>query len=338
MKKSLMPNAVLGLLAMTLSATTTAVPLPGGTLDPTTIPKYVTPLVIPPVMNTNGAANTYDIAVREFKQQILPGGIWATLPGCSGEKCTFPATTVWSYGPDADPMPDARALGLAAGVAPAPNSQFNYPAYTIESVSNVSESVRWRNELVKDPVACKQSANPATDQACNYISHLLPIDQTLHWANPPAVGCRDGSNRTDCATNNPALYTGPVPIVTHVHGAHVDGHSDGYPEAWWLPAANNIPPGYVTHGTMFDDATGTNPGNLGYADFYYRNDLPATTAWYHDHSLGMTRSNVYAGPAGFWLVRGGQYDKVKDRVTGLVGVLPGPAPVAGQDVLSERSG
>ncbi len=27
-----------------------AVPLPGGTLDPTTIPKYVTPLVIPPQM------------------------------------------------------------------------------------------------------------------------------------------------------------------------------------------------------------------------------------------------------------------------------------------------
>ena len=28
-----------------------------------------------------------------------------------------------------------------------------------------------------------------------------------------------------------------MPIVTHVHGAHVEPHSDGYPEAWWLPAA-----------------------------------------------------------------------------------------------------
>ncbi len=43
---------------------------------------------------------------------------------------------------------------------------------------------------------------------------------------------------------------------------------------------------------------GTNPGNLGYADFVYRNDQPATTLWYHDHALGMTRNNVYAGPAG----------------------------------------
>ena len=30
--------------------------VPGGTLDPLTIPKYVTPLVIPPVMNNNGTA------------------------------------------------------------------------------------------------------------------------------------------------------------------------------------------------------------------------------------------------------------------------------------------
>ena len=115
-------------------------------------------------------------------------------------------------------------------------------------------------------------------------------------------------NRTDCATDNAALYTGPVPIITHVHGAHVDPHSDGYPEAWYLPAANNIPAGYSMKGSFFDDATGVNPGNLGYADFRYRNDNPATTLWYHDHALGMTRNNVYAGPAGFWLVRGGTFD------------------------------
>ena len=125
-------------------------------------------------------------------------------------------------------------------------------------------------------------------------------------------------------------------MVTHVHGAHVEGHSDGYPEQWWLPAANNIPMGYATHGTVFDDSTGTNPGNTGYADFRYRNDQPATTLWYHDHTLGMTRSNVYAGPAGFWLVRGGDYDRVTDgkSKTGAPAVLPGPAPVAGQGVLA----
>jgi len=284
----------------------TAAPLPGGTLDPLTIPKYVTPLVIPPVMkNDSGIDNRYAIAVRQFKQQILPGGIWNTL---NGRKDKFPATTVWSYGPDADTPP---------AVAPSPDSQFNYPAYTIETTADVPVKVRWINGLV--------------DKQGRFLPHLLPIDQTLHWANPPML-CSDGTRKTDCRGLIPERYLGPVPIVTHVHGSHVEGHSDGYPEAWWLPKAVNIPAGYATKGTLFDDATGTNPGNLGYADYEYRNDQPATTLWYHDHTLGMTRSNVYAGPAGFWLVRGGLHDGA--TAGGIDAVLPGPAPVAGEGVVT----
>jgi FtsP/CotA-like multicopper oxidase with cupredoxin domain len=50
----------------------------------------------------------------------------------------------------------------------------------------------------------------------------------------------------------------------------------------------------------------------------------------------MTRLNVYAGPAGFWLVRGGAYDSVDDGTTPALndGILPGPAPVAGQGVVA----
>jgi FtsP/CotA-like multicopper oxidase with cupredoxin domain len=306
---------LLGSLAMLWITTAGADPLPGGELDPTTIPKYVIPLVIPPVMHTDGAANSYDIAVRQFQQQILPGGIWNTLNGREDE---FPATTVWSYGPDADPAPDSTALGGGGGIAPAPNSQFNYPAYTVETLSNTPVGVRWINDLV--------------DEGGNYLPHLLPVDQTAHWANPPRR-CANGPSRTDCAGRDQEPYTGPVPIITHVHGAHVDSDSDGYPEAWWLPAANNIPASYARSGSVFDDATGTNPGNLGYADFHYRQDQPATTLWYHDHTLGMTRNNVYAGPAGFWLIRGGSYDTVLNGKMGGNAVLPGPAPVAGNTVL-----
>jgi spore coat protein A len=63
--------------------------IPGGSLDPTTIGKYAAPLVIPPVMPPltgprNQSIDRYAIAVRQFRQQILPPGL--------------PATTVWSYG------------------------------------------------------------------------------------------------------------------------------------------------------------------------------------------------------------------------------------------------
>jgi FtsP/CotA-like multicopper oxidase with cupredoxin domain len=330
-----------------------AVPVDGGTLDPTTIPKYVTPLVIPPVMNKTGEGvdgrglptDEYDIAVRQFKQQILPGGIWDTI---AGTNYNFPATTIWSYGPAGDPVP-------AGGVAPAANSQFNYPAYTIENIKDRTTKVNWINDLV--------------DAQGNALPHLFAVDQSLHWANP-AADCSGGELRTDCMGTTAEPYTGPVPMVTHVHGAHTAAAGDGYTEAWWLPDASNItcvdrdpdtgepvsiPTGHdaindtwnvVCEGTIanqmtnragivVDNTNSDDPmfgGGQGVGRFGYHNDQPSTTLWYHDHSLGMTRLNVYAGPAGFWLIRdaagvGGE--------TGLVDgtILPNPAPVAGQTVL-----
>lgn len=280
-----------------------AVPLPGGTLNPLVVPKYVTPLVIPPEMPKSADVNVpvadYNIAVRQFQQQILPS--------------TLPPTTVWSYGRAEDVIP----AGFVAPVPLTSNVSFNYPAFTIETLSQPGTTtptkIRWINDL--------------TDANGGYLQHLLTntVDQTLHWANPAQDQCRDGTFRTDCATDNPAPYNGPVPIVTHVHGAHVNQESDGYPEAWWLPAANNIPANYANNGTIYTQYDNTNsvPGSAFYA---YENDQPATTLWYHDHSLGMTRLNVYAGPAGFYLIRGGVYDGAIDGTTGLAAALPGPAP------------
>ena len=92
--------AVLAASTLTWGSVANAQALEGGTLDPLSIPKYVTPLVIPPVMDNSGADNDYDIAVRQFQQQILPGGHWnAVSAACQADPtlCTLPATTVWSY-------------------------------------------------------------------------------------------------------------------------------------------------------------------------------------------------------------------------------------------------
>ncbi len=149
-----------------------AAPLPGGTLDPTTIPKYVTPLVIPPVMpaspaaagtyndptafggvvgaGTQNASADYNIAVRQFQQQILPGGVWNTVNG----RCdTFAPSTVWSYGRAEDTLPTnfVAPAPLADGVS------FNYPSFTVEGTSNSSATVRWINDLVADPSTCASS-------------------------------------------------------------------------------------------------------------------------------------------------------------------------------------
>jgi hypothetical protein len=100
-------------------------------LDPLTIPKYAEPLTIPPVMAPKEpAAGTapiarYEIAARQFEQQILPSGL--------------PKTTVWGYGRAGDPLPGQGA------------SSFNSPAFTVEARSNQRVQVVWVNHLVDNP-------------------------------------------------------------------------------------------------------------------------------------------------------------------------------------------
>jgi len=235
-------------------------------------------------------ADYYEIIVKQFQQQILP----STGYGAMGTD-PFPLTTVWSY----------ASAGNIAGT-------LNYPAFTIEAKVDTPVRVKWINGLV--------------DNNGNYLPHILPVDPTLHWANPP--GGIAGRDKRPTFTSTPGPYTGPVPLVTHVHGAHVADDSDGYTEAWYLPAANDIPMGYATEGTWYNHfmnqfaaKTGVSWGP-GFSIFQYSNDQRATTLWYHDHSLGMTRLNVYAGPAGFYLIRGGKDDLSGNQV-------PGPAPSLG---------
>jgi spore coat protein A len=281
--------------------------IPGGDLPPGDVDKFVLPLVKPPAMPPSkmpgGKKDLYRIAVRQFRQQIL------SPPN--------PPTTVWSYGsvdypgPAVDPDNFPNLLG----------GTFNYPAFTIEANWHSKVSVEWRNELV--------------NAYGNYLPHLLPVDPTLHWANPPG-GKKDRDTRPSFAAT-PGPYTGPVPIVTHVHGAHTTEDSDGYPEAWYLANANDIPKMYATTGTFYDYYNKKYKRNwpVGRASFSYLNDQRATTLWYHDHTLGMTRLNVYAGPAGFYLIRGGPDDVVLDSRNGSTAILPGPAPGVGDSPLGE---
>ena len=276
--------------------------IPGGTLDPGDVTKYVTPLLIPPVMPKAGTiklkggknADYYEISMKQFSQHILPAGL--------------PATTVWGYGA----VTSASKRGLLL---------HNAPSLTIEAMWNRPVRVKWINDL-------KAAGG-------NYLPHLLPVDPTLHWANPPG-GTADRDSRPTFAST-PGRYTGPIPIVTHVHGAvGVGDESDGYAEAWYLPDANNIPDDYATEGTWYNFFAGKAAAKFGatwgpgFATFQYPNANRASTIWYHDHALGMTRLNVYAGPAGFYLIRGGPSgdDAVIDGRFGTPAVLPGPAPKA----------
>jgi spore coat protein A, manganese oxidase len=90
--------------------------------------------------------------------------------------------------------------------------------------------------------------------------HLLPVDTSYHIAKPQFG----------------------VPMVTHLHGGHLEAASDGNPEAWYTPH-------YAETGSAFQQKV-----------YKYSNDQEAASIWYHDHTLGLTRLNVYAGLVGFY--------------------------------------
>eukprot|EP00775_Hariotina_reticulata_P002747 gene2747-3041_t len=124
--------------------------------------------------------------------------------------------------------------------------------------------------------------------------------------------CRDTGNCTsdaDCVRASTTLYEGPVPIVTHLHGNEgAFDFSDGYSEAWFLPDADNLDE-YSTVGSWYNIFRNQSVQQLskdwapGSAVFTYKNTQRPTQLWYHDHVIGLTRLNVYAGLAGLYQLR-----------------------------------
>jgi spore coat protein A len=72
--------------------------------------------------------------------------------------------------------------------------------------------------------------------------------------------------------------------VVHVHGAKVPPESDGYPENWYTPGHS--------------------------ATSFYPNRQEPAALFYHDHAMGITRLNTWAGLFGLYLIR----DQVEDSL------------------------
>jgi hypothetical protein len=192
-----------------------ALAAPGGspTLPAAGIPKYRMPLVVPPAMPRSRRLVATGGRNVDYYEIAVRQFSQRVLPP------PLPETTVWSYGSAGHP------------------ATFNYPAFTIEARWRTPVRVRWINDLRHGDG--------------NFLPHLLPVDPTLHWANP--AGGSAGRDGRPVFESTPGPYTGPVPIVTHLHGGeHTPQESDGFPEAWFLPDARDIPPGFARTGTYYD--------------------------------------------------------------------------------------
>jgi FtsP/CotA-like multicopper oxidase with cupredoxin domain len=182
---------------------------------------------------------------------------------------------------------------------------YTWPGRTFEVRSYEPLEVKWQNELDRMPFPITGKDNTSIGYG-DYTGRSV-IDTSLHWAYS-LHGYEGFSIEED-----------GVPIVAHVHGGHTDSQYDGNPEFFFSP-------GYTIRGPQWADKK-----------FLYMNDQPAGTVWYHDHVLGITRLNVYAGMAGFYIIR-------DDFDTGLFGnpldlpAFPYEAAFAIQDKMFKDNG
>jgi len=246
-------------------------------LPAASIPQFVEPLPMAvsdiTVVDATGGG-THDIYITEFMSQILPRP--ANWPAGAPAGCTGgTASWTWGYRTPSDYtgpfyQPDTTVvresyLGPAVVALRGTPAKFNYYNYLPDTALGGG--------------------------AASHVLANLPIDLTLDWALKPLVDCApdpltgDYTNG-DCGVlpswgaSSPFLNE-QVPVATHLHGGEVPPAFDGGPDAW------------VTQNGM----TGTGYPGLTYT---YDNAQQESTIWFHDHGLGVTRLNVYAGMAGIY--------------------------------------
>jgi spore coat protein A, manganese oxidase len=214
-----------------------------------------------------------EIRICEFKANILPAG-------ALGKGVAAPSTWVWGYVP-----------GTAC---PDPNTPLDtYLGPVLVNLRDVPSVIRFTNAL------------PTIDKT-NVLAYKYGTDQTLHWADPDMKMCNTGAIPTfgsDCSFNfgeGPrGVFNTPegIPATPHLHGGEVPAVLDGGPDSW-----------FNSTGTAFGHDYYTAPASLGVttapnqAVYAYPNKQAAAPIWFHDHTLGATRLNVYAGIAGGYYI------------------------------------
>jgi FtsP/CotA-like multicopper oxidase with cupredoxin domain len=205
--------------------------------------------------------------------------------------------------PDGSPILDATGQQVLAVDSP------QYLGPTIVAQSNRAVRVKFTNYL---------PAGSAGDL-------FLPVDTTLMGAGAGPQGGAYTQNRA----------------TLHLHGGATPWISDGTPYQWTAPGGDAttykrgvsvqfVPDMWfdpVTHQVVPSGTAGaTNDPGPGSLTFYYTNQQSARLMFYHDHAVGLTRLNVYAGEAAPYVLQD-QVEKDFTNGTNVSGANPTAAKV-----------
>ena len=252
-------------------------------LDGATIPKFIDPLIT----NSERVDGTrkLKIAAKEFQQRILPTSFYASLPSYVEYSSVHTGHQLFAINPQKGTYLWGYAIADGQKVYGP-----RFPSYTIETQRGKKTKATYLNHLV----AFKDVNNHCLGGPL--LQKFLTTDLSFQWANPlnwPQFG--QGFDTYDpviypfgtgMPQGNPAIYEGPQPMVPHLHGSESPSFADGDPNSWFTPCSQYVGASYVTN------------------KYVYPNTQPATTLWYHDHVLGETRLNIFAGLVGMYLIRG----------------------------------
>ena len=202
----------------------------------------------------------------EFKANVLPA---AAVPGYAG-------TWVWGYLPD--PAGTSTCSQLVTQYGNAQGIVDTYIGPVIVNDRGSSTDMHFVNDL-------------GSAASTNVLAYKYSTDQTLHWADPLNNMCNHMAMPPAFGSPCAANYDGSIPAVPHLHGGEVPPELDGGPDAWFTSDGNIFGPKYYSAAI---------PGNS--ALYKYPNSQEASPIWFHDHTLGVTRLNVYAGLAGGYFI------------------------------------
>ena len=196
-------------------------------------------------------------------------------------------------------------------------SIYTWPGKTFEVKKNNPITVTWKNNIQPNEYIITGADN---DGYGNFSLDSV-VDTSLHWAYSLKDLKGSAGVSAACSPSVPCNISDlGVPIVTHLHGGHSDAIHDGNPGYFFNYDLSVLGPEFVTN------------------VYNYPNNFDPTAIWYHDHALGITRLNVYAGMAGFYFVRDPASDSGKPNNILNLPIFPYELAYAIQDRMFKNNG
>ena len=251
----------------------------------------------------------YELAVVEYAQRLhsdlqkattLRGYVQLDRETTNGQpvgvKSTHPLALKY---PDGSPIFVAKEKGVVNGVwdhslvkdnagqvlmvAAIALDAPRYMGPMISATKGVPTRIKMNNLLPKG----RATGSDATQDVVRHGDIFLPVDESISGAGDSVI---------------PSTTFPQNRVAIHLHGGDSPWISDGTPNQWFSAETDSsIDPILKRGDRTFNVPDMPYPGEAAQTLFWL-NDQSARFMWYHDHSLGITRQNAYAGMAALYLI------------------------------------